>query len=466
MLSDENQNILISITLATIILIGLFGNLMNIIVFSVKTMRKNSTFKYLFYLSIIDVLVLLICSTDSLLTHAHFIMIRLKSNLVCKIDTFLTYFFTHMSSIILMVVNLNRVLVIKSQKSKNKQENTPIDNKQRISISLISSPTFQLVKVEKVNYVIILLCLILVFCNSHYLIFMDLNRIEMFKKLEKPKTFNYSSIFYKKMKSMLNESLTFYNNSEIKLNDKELIPDLDLGSKSQRNSILRYYQRLNSSININMCYPNVNSHYHFFLSRIWIWIDMIIFSLLPFTVMIICSILIIHEIFSKSKDFLQSKDKNNAKILEKSKQRNRKLLIMLTVTNLYFVSCSLPLCINIILDKINNIKEDGNLLLTIFQIISYSNNAFNFVFYLIFSESYRKVLSSIIFSWKPKKETNKLAKLYYSKRLNHHNIINQRNVSDPRNLVLPNNQIAINQKSTSVRFNLENISALERIEFV
>ena len=66
--SDSKTTILITIILAIIISIGLFGNLLNIIVFSTKPMRINSTFRYFFYLSIIDLLVLLVCATDSLFT--------------------------------------------------------------------------------------------------------------------------------------------------------------------------------------------------------------------------------------------------------------------------------------------------------------------------------------------------------------------------------------------------------------
>ena len=148
MLLDSNTNILISIILATIILIGFIANLLNVIVFSTKSMRLNSTFRYLFYLSIVDFLVLLTSASDSLLAFDFLITIRLKSNLTCKIHTFLVYFLTHLSSGILMIVNINRVFSMKQ------------NNNFKGSISLGTNNNL-----NKVGKTILILSLILVLIN-------------------------------------------------------------------------------------------------------------------------------------------------------------------------------------------------------------------------------------------------------------------------------------------------------------
>ena len=59
---DEHlkYNIQIIVILSILIAIGIIGNSLNIIVFSQKNMRKNCTFRFLLYLSIFDMLVLLI----------------------------------------------------------------------------------------------------------------------------------------------------------------------------------------------------------------------------------------------------------------------------------------------------------------------------------------------------------------------------------------------------------------------
>ena len=77
------------------ILIGTVGNIINIIIFSRKTMRRNSTFRLMLYLSVFDLLILGICCTDAYLRFAHQIEIRLHSEITCRLHTFLTYLLTY-----------------------------------------------------------------------------------------------------------------------------------------------------------------------------------------------------------------------------------------------------------------------------------------------------------------------------------------------------------------------------------
>ena len=438
MFLHSNINNLISIVLALIILIGIIGNLLNIIVFSDKTMRKTSTFRYLFYLSIIDLLVLLICGIDSLLEFDFLITIKFKSNLTCKIHTFLAYFLTHMSSFILMIVNINRVLAIKHY-----------ENVKHRFVSFFTS------KLNKVGKTILILSLILIASNLHYLIFMKRNSMEKDidrKIIDSNYTFPIQTKLNKRLKESF-ESLTlvdyYYDKKDKRFN--EIMSNF--GSISQRNSMLKYYKKFkflfsgNASSKNNftsfVCYPNDNTHYYFFIAKIWIWIDMFLFSLIPFVVMAICSFIILIDIRTKSRNFLASKNKTISNIIQKSRQRNRQLLIMLTVTNVYFLFCSLPLCINIIIDKIRTNKNETNLILSILQIISYSNNSFNFMFYLIFCQNYRQVIRSF-FCQKSLNQQNstannqiELVRIYGSKKTRKRIVNNLDNSID--NQIEPNN---------------------------
>ena len=110
-INDKIYNILI-LTLQVIIIIGVVGNLLNIVVFSRRQMRQISTFRFLFYLSAIDLLVLIICATDAVVKFGYQIEIRSYSIILCKLHTFLTYFLTHLSSVLLMVISIDRALVI------------------------------------------------------------------------------------------------------------------------------------------------------------------------------------------------------------------------------------------------------------------------------------------------------------------------------------------------------------------
>ena len=412
MFLSQNSNSLITIILSLLIIIGVIGNLLNMMVFLSKTMRKNSTFRYLFYLSAIDLLVLITCTTDSLLTYGYYVMIRLQSDFLCKIHTFLAYFLTHMSSLILMMVSIDRLLIIKDQ-SNNKNNNNQHP---------ISSSRFRILIVNKVGKVIIYLSIVLTLFNLHYLIFMSRNSIDNIKLYEYEKILNLNSSFVSKIVQKLNISVNSYLKSDDNESNhfvfNEILSDIDFYSISQRNSLFRNYENINNSniIPLYMCYPNDYTNYYYFITRIWIWIDMIIFSLIPFMVMVICSSIIIHHIRDSSKNFLASKSHYNIKIVKQSKNRNKQLLIMLIVTNLFFVFCSLPLCINIILNKFNAIIYKKSLLMVAFQILSYLNNSFNFLFYIMFSEKYRQVIASVFFRWTQKSNKNKnefhLNKLY------------------------------------------------------
>lgn len=100
------------VTLMVIIVVGTLGNIINIVVFSKPNMRKGSTFRFLLYLAITDMLVLLVCSTDALSRFGFQWEIRAQSIFTCRVHTFLTYFLPHASSIILMVVSVDRALVV------------------------------------------------------------------------------------------------------------------------------------------------------------------------------------------------------------------------------------------------------------------------------------------------------------------------------------------------------------------
>ena len=151
-----------------------------------------------------------------------------------------------------------------------------------------------------------------------------------------------------------------------------------------------------------MCYPLKNEKYYIFLLNIWVWIDSFIYSLIPFVVMTICSIIIISEIETKSKGLLKSCDNVNKKsqnhrICLKSKRRNRKLSIMLLVNNLFFILCSLPYRLNLIFYNHDSEKDNTSTFQVYFYALPYLINSFNFIFYYIFSTEYRELIKLIFF---------------------------------------------------------------------
>ena len=343
----------IIILISIFILIGLVGNLINLIVFSHKTMIKNSTFKYLFYLSIIDMLVLAFCASDSFLTFAYYIQIRLKSEVMCRFHTFLTYFLTHMSSIVLMVVSIDRTILI----CVCKPEKFPY-------YKYLKNQLDQITKMFKnVNQVILGLIIFTFLINIHFIFFLNINNTgDIIGNLNKT--------FYEYGNNSLQSTLDSYNEAR-----QNLTISVDELAKALAN------------IQPKMCFPKPNEFYYHFLSDIWTWIDALIYSLIPFVVMLICSIIIVKEVRQKS-NALNLNNRNS-----KSVNRNRQLLVMLTITNFYFILCSLPLCISLIYYKYTSTAyEEQNSFQAYFHILAYSNNSINFIFYFCFSNNYKQVV--------------------------------------------------------------------------
>jgi hypothetical protein len=87
-----------------LLLLGLVGNIISITIFSRDSMKKYTTFRYLTLLSILDLCVLYTGCGQILLDVYFHIDIRLLNELSCKMHSFLVYFFTHCSSLLLAVL--------------------------------------------------------------------------------------------------------------------------------------------------------------------------------------------------------------------------------------------------------------------------------------------------------------------------------------------------------------------------
>jgi hypothetical protein len=335
-----------SIIFLAIIVIGLIGNIINLCVFfQKKTTRKNSTYKYLFYLAISDIFVLLISATDSLSAYGYSITLRLYSSLTCKLHTFLAYFLTHMSSLILMVVCIDRSIIICQKNSINNNLGCLFKN---------------------VNKVMLYLIVFLVAINAHFILFLSINNVD----------------HHVLTKTVLNE-------------DKYDHFKMLISSYFHTEELIE-----NNTWHFFICYPLDDEKYQYFLINIWLWIDVFIYSLIPFIVMSICSILITMEIKSKSKGFIKTcksadQTQNNQIIRLKSKRRNRKLTLMLLFNNLFFILCSLPFRLNLFYYKYKGEKDETYSFQAYFHVLAYSNNSLNFIFHFIFSYKYRQLISNL-----------------------------------------------------------------------
>ena len=93
-IEDESKRVVTNVktlVIITIITIGFLGNIINMCVFGKKKMRNVSTFRFLFYLSAADFMVLTFGATHVLIKNIFQVDIRVFSNFVCKFHTFFTY---------------------------------------------------------------------------------------------------------------------------------------------------------------------------------------------------------------------------------------------------------------------------------------------------------------------------------------------------------------------------------------
>ena len=77
----EFKRVFIISLLTFLILFGILSNIINIYVFSHRSMRNVSVFRFLLYLSLVDLLVVLICMGDLYLVYGFSIEIKLYSTI-------------------------------------------------------------------------------------------------------------------------------------------------------------------------------------------------------------------------------------------------------------------------------------------------------------------------------------------------------------------------------------------------
>ena len=95
-----------------LVLIGVSGNLLSLAVFQSSTMKSNSIFTYLAYLSVVDLFVIVFGLGDLILISYAGFVLRDYSIILCRAHTFITYFFSHLSSFILASVSLDRAIAL------------------------------------------------------------------------------------------------------------------------------------------------------------------------------------------------------------------------------------------------------------------------------------------------------------------------------------------------------------------
>ena len=126
----------LSLVPIAILIVGIFGNLVNILIFAKKPMRSLSPYKFLLYLSSFDLIVLIIGGTEILLKSNFTMGLREFSLFSCNIQKFLTYSTTYISSCVSIALSINRAQTIYKLSVGSKEIN---QNGERLSTNDISN---------------------------------------------------------------------------------------------------------------------------------------------------------------------------------------------------------------------------------------------------------------------------------------------------------------------------------------
>ena len=376
--------LLLKIVSPIIFIIGIFGNLISFCIFRSEKMKHLPTFRFLSYLSMIDCLYILIGIPHIISITFFNYDFRNTSNFMCSIHSFFTIYLSHLSSNVLAIIGVFRSYEITSHNNISKKNgllNKKIKDhtNKNVNWSYSSNHLTFCERLSssfgKAEQIFLAILILLFLCDSHFLLMMRLTE---------------------QIYSNNNETNILYSNKT----------------------------------NLTICHPSPedeNFYYEFYIV-IWPWIDMVLYSYMPFLIMVTSTCIIISKLFKANKNLndksrsyyqnyeksksinLQSvnenseinvnadelsvgfKQKRNELIYEEMKRRTKrnnqvyKLLISLNV--LFFILVTpLVLC-----NSLKVLKIENEFILEFVYILAYLNHCLNFVFYSLSCEMYRVIL--------------------------------------------------------------------------
>ena len=325
-----------------LLFIGIFGIVLSLIVFCHESMKKNSVFKYLAYLSIVDLFVCVLGLGDMIAISYLKFIIRNYSIVFCRLHTFFLYSFTHLSSFILSAVSIDRA----------------------ISLNCFTfAKTY--CKPAMARKIFLLISLLTIVVNFHSLIFLG----------------NYEA--------------------------DETVNNNNITNKSAGPSRFS-------------CSSKLGSVYDKFLIPYFQYIDMLSYVIVPFFIMMICTLFIVKVLITTNKKNKHVKgntkktirapseepsgtiNTNNQQLRaekgtllrnKKRTSRNKNITWTLISLNTLFFCLLSPLLF--VQAFMSHYMDKNKMLTNIIYLLAYSNHCFNFVFYGLSSPPYRKAFKKI-----------------------------------------------------------------------
>ena len=144
-----------------------------------------------------------------------------------------------------------------------------------------------------------------------------------------------------------------------------------------------------------------------FLALAWPWVDFLIYSLFPSTILSVCNISIIYKVISSNRQIMQNSSSNesNTQTSSVTFRRNQEssLTAMLLVTSITYVVCTTPFCLftiyyansdRIVFDDAKKWAVD-ELVFAVINMLQFTNNCINFVLYCVSGSRFRAELKTL-----------------------------------------------------------------------
>ena len=332
------------VPIAVFIVFGIIGNVINVLIFSKRKMRHIATFRYLLYLSVSDLFVLLFTASDNLIKSNISLGFREYSLFPCNIHKFLAYSTSYVSSCLSIAVSIEKALVV-SRISLDSLDMSQSKNSCPSDVSSRKALLRRRITLVDRNVAILVVAMLLI--NIHFVF------------LIKP-----TSIF----------------------------------SSQDRDQHKNGLEANGSSFEIVYCMPAKELFYAEFLANAWIFLDICMYSLLPFSFMSVCSVIIIVKLKKVNKIYVSLMDSSvfNRSIYLKKLKRNFETSLMLLSTSFYFLVTMVIFWICFFFYKDRRESLENNLVHTLVYMLLYSNNAFGILFYALCSQKYRTLVFNLI----------------------------------------------------------------------
>ena len=386
----------LSITPSIIVLsLGIVGNLINVLVFAKKEMRASSTFRFLIYLSISDLMVMIINSTEILFKSDFSFRNRESSLVSCNIQKFLSYTIYYISSCLSVAVSVDRALIV-CKLSPKRLESKQASQALATSSKIMTSHDEKMPSSKKTSQE-----------ESPKITFSKMTSCKQ-KQMNSFNSNSNASISSNKRRTVLvDRVMALIVVSMLLLNSHFLIllkpsQALFVGNASNESYTSRTNKFSERGVNENEydileCAPKRNTYYEMFLLHVWFAIDLCMYSILPFACTSVCSAIIIHKLKQMNTFYRDRLTSNNfnRKIYLKKLKRNFQISAMLIVTNAYFLLSMLVFWVWFMLHLSERETYASNLRQSFVYILLFTNNAFDCLFYGLSSAKYRSTLRGI-----------------------------------------------------------------------